>query len=514
MHNVLLKYPSLKQFLLFAKLAVSMYHRNVIKALVRVFASPSRTGGITSCSPDSLIKGIFRNMQKTSRLSIRDLLVLNVLWFPINLQYAALLPVVIPTQILLFVPPGQVGDAQQATFLGFLSTVASVVSLCLPPLVGTLSDHTTGKWGRRRPYIAIGGLLLISGTPFLISSVSIFIFLIGLSLLHLGNNVLTPAYQSLVPDLVPKEQRGEASGYVGAMTILGNVASLGLAALLLGGINQNSYSNSAIRSNASIYYIVGAAALLIGTLITLIFVREKPLATEEQSVEGSKESFLTRYARWFAHGWKAPWRSYNFIVVFLTRSSIMLGLALFMTFVEYYFARVQHITNFVQVTALVAVLALGGGVVSGVVFGILSDRLRRRAPVVCVATLCMSLTSLAFVVTSSNLITWLWPLGVLFGLGYGAYTSVDWALSVDALPSLEEAGEDLGVWNATMNLPAIIAPLLGSLIINVADRFGQIELGYRLVFMVASFFLIVAAVAVLFVREQKAAVQQGKLGSS
>jgi sugar phosphate permease len=58
------------------------------------------------------------------------------------------------------------------------------------------------------------------------------------------------------------------------------------------------------------------------------------------------------------------------------------------------------------------------------------------------------------------------------------------------------------VWNATMNLPAIIAPLLGSLIINITDRFGQIELGYRLVFMVASLCLIVAAVSVLSVRER------------
>src|SRR5947209_6684571 len=134
-------------------------------------------------------------MEKNSRLSIREQLVLNVLWFSINLQYAALLPVVIPTQILLFVPPGQVGNAEQATFLGWLSTVASVVSLCMPPLVGTLSDHTTGKFGRRRPYIAIGSLLLISSTPFLVWSTNILSFLLGLSLLHLGNNILTPAYQ-------------------------------------------------------------------------------------------------------------------------------------------------------------------------------------------------------------------------------------------------------------------------------------------------------------------------------
>jgi len=441
------------------------------------------------------------------RLSIREELALNVLWFSINLQYAALLPVVIPTQILLFVPAGRVGDAQQALFLGWLATVASAVSLCMPPLVGTLSDHTTHKFGRRRPYIAIGGLLLICSTPFLASSTSILFFLIGLSLLHLGNNVLTPAYQSLVPDLVPKEQRGETSGYVGAMTILGNVASLGLAALLLGGINQNSYSTSVIRTNASIYYITGAAALFVTIIITLIYVHEKPLLSDKNALEEGQERFFSRFARWFVHGWSAPWHSYNFIIVFLTRSAIMLGLALFMTYIAYYFARVQHITNFVQVTALVSVLALGGGVVSGIVFGILSDRLKRRAPIVCIATLCMSLTSIAFVVTSANMISWLWPLGAIFGLGYGAYTSVDWALSVDALPSLDTAGEGLGVWNATINLPAIIAPLLGNLIINIANRFGQIELGYRLIFLVASLCLIIAALSILFVREGKAAVQ-------
>ncbi len=438
---------------------------------------------------------------KPARLSIREQLTLNFLWFSLNTQSAALLPIVIPTQILLFVAPGQVGNVQQATFLGWLITVASVISLLMPPLIGGISDHTPGPFGRRRPYIAAGGFFLLISTPLLAKSSNVVTFLVGLAVLHLGINILTPAYQSLVPDRVPKEQRGETSGYVGGMTILGNIASLGLAAWLLGGINQHSYSKNMIRTDAGIYYVVAAVAVLIGVLITVIGVREVPLSRHPHASHETEEKLLPRLSHWFIHNWIEPWRSFNFTVVFLTRSSIMLGLALFMTYIEYYFAQVQHITNFVQVTAIVAVLALGGGVVSGLVFGILSDRLKRRTPIVSAATLCMSLASFAFVVFPNNLAIWLWPLGILFGLGYGAYTSVDWALSIDALPSSEDVGKDLGLWGASMTIPAIIAPLLGSLIINIANHFGQISLGYRLVFTAATIFLVVAGICVLFVRE-------------
>jgi MFS family permease len=446
-------------------------------------------------------------------LNIKDQLILNVLYFSLNLQYASLVPVVIPTMILLFVGSnhsGQVGNVQQGTLLGWLVTVASVVSLFMPPLIGELSDRTTLKMGRRRPYILIGGLLWIISTPFLVISSSIGIFLVGLSILHVGNNILSPSYQSLVPDKVPKDERGETSGFVGALTILGTVTGLGLAAFLLGGTNQHSYSASLIRHNAGLFFIVTAAALLVGVAITVIGVKEKPFhyvpEPKPDHVQGEKP--LVTFAHWFDRNWLQPWHSYNFTVVFFTRSSIMMGLAMFMTYVEYYFAQVQHISNFVQVTALVAVVALGGGVVSGIVFGILSDRLKRRAPVVCGATICMSLASLAFVVFPSTLAAWLWPLGVLFGLGQGAFTSVDWALSIDALPSLNEVGKDLGIWNASNNLPAILGPLVGSIILLISDHFGILVLGYRLIFLVATAFLVVAAICVLFVHEGQMRKQQ------
>lgn len=440
-----------------------------------------------------------RASQHQHRLSVREQLVLSVLWFALNVQSAALLPIVLPTQILLYVAPGEVGNAQQATFLSWLVTLGAVMALFIPPVVGLLSDHTNSSFGRRRPYILVGIVFLVISMMMLARAGSVFVFVAALALYQLCNNGIIASYQSLLPDLVPREQRGESSGYVGLMTILGNVCSLGLAALLLGGISLTSASNGDILHDVGIYYTLTTIVLVVGIVITVIGVHEEPYVRPDRVSQAPREKLQTQLHRWAVHNWIEPWHSFNFTVVFLTRFSVMMGLALFMTFIEYYFANVAHQTNFVQATASVAILALLGAVASAFTLGVLSDRVK-RAPLVSVATTCMALAALAFVVFPGTFP--LWPLGIVFGLGYGAYSSVDWALSIDALPSMESVGKDLGMWSATMTLPAIAAPLLGGIIIAVADHFGQTATGYRLVFTAAAFFLILGAFFVLYVRER------------
>jgi MFS family permease len=454
----------------------------------------------------SISKSISKEWSSTANAAkptIRGQLGLNILWFALNAQSAALLPIVIPTQIILFVSTGQVGTAQQVSFLSGLMLAAAAISLFMPPIIGMISDRTPGIFGRRRPYIVIGGLLLALSTPLLVNTNSMIVFIAGLSLLLIGKNVLAPAYQSLMPDRIAVEHRGKTAGYIGAMTILGNVVGLVLAALLLGSMNAHT-SASLIRSNAGIYYTVTALLVVICVLVTVIGVREIPLLTRPHLLHPSTRKTLYALVSRFLHDWIQPWRNHNFTTVFLARAFLMLGLSLFMTYIEYYFARVQHITNFVQVTAAVAIMTLVGAVFSGLVFGILSDRVKRRSLVVAGATLFMGLATLVFVIFPGNLATWLWPLGITFGLGYGAYTSVGWALSIDALPSLENAGKDLGIWNASSTLPAVMAPVVGSLLINLADGAGHTVLGYQLVFGLATLFFILAAVVVLFVKGQSA----------
>jgi MFS family permease len=434
------------------------------------------------------------------RLTVRDQLVLSVFWLSLNAQSAALFPIVIPLQILLFLPPGQVGNVQQAVLLGWISTVGAIVSLVMPPLFGMASDRSTSRFGRRRPYIVAGTLLLILGAFLLAAAGNVLIFLLGMIVWQFGSNAANAAYQALLPDRVPKDQRGEASGYMGLMTIIGNIGSLGLAAFLLADVNLASTSGNIIRRGANLFYILTGIALFVGMLITAVGVHEMQYRHTLTRAARTEGSALSRFRRWFAMNWIAPWREFNFTLVFVTRFAVMMGLTLFMTFIEYYFANVAHVTNFVQATAVVAVLALVGAILSSFALGIYSDRVR-RAPVVSVSTICMALASLAFVIAPGSFP--LWSLGILFGVGYGAYTSVDWALAIDSMPSLENVGKDFALWGASANLPSILAPALGSLIIVLVSSFAPTALGYRFIFAVATFFLLIGAVFVLKIREPR-----------
>ncbi|HEX4216270.1 MAG TPA: MFS transporter [Candidatus Dormibacteraeota bacterium] len=423
---------------------------------------------------------------ETPRLSTPRLLVLNALWFGSSFQSAALLPVVIPAQVLLMIAPGQLGSSDQAVYLGRLGAAAALVAMISQPLVGRLSDRLPTRLGRRRPWILAGTIAAIGATLLLVVLRSPIWYALAFLGLQLGQSLAVAAYQALLPDIVPRSQRGLASGYLGVMQILGYAASLGLAMLLLGSVT--GADRGAIVSGASRYLIASVAVVAVFGLITILGVRERGGVPPPAPVPLRRQ--LTSFLE--------PWRHRNYSWVFAARTLVMCGFQLFLAFIEYYFARVVHATDFVAATAQVALVALAVAVVGAVVLGLISDR-TRRVPLALAATVVMALAAGLFLVPGAG--RWLWLLGGLFGLGYGAYMSVDWALAVDALPSSGAAGQDLGLFSLASTLPGLVAPALGSVVIAAFAAAGDTNLGYRAVFAVALLFFLAGAGAVLGIRE-------------
>ena len=139
------------------------------------------------------------NLPRASRLT------LSVLWFGLNFQTAALFALVLPLQIVLFVAPGQqVGSAQEAVLLAWLSVLGGLVSLFLPPLVGALSDRTVGTLGRRRPYVLLGTLIELVGTWVLATPGNLGFLLAGL--------LIFESRQQCVYRRVPGDAAGSGAG--------------------------------------------------------------------------------------------------------------------------------------------------------------------------------------------------------------------------------------------------------------------------------------------------------------
>ena len=417
----------------------------------------------------------------TGRLAIQQQATLSALWLGLNFQTSALLPIVVPAQLLLLVDRGAVASSNQALAVSVLSFGAAIIAIVVTPLAGAASDRMRSRFGRRRQLIVAGIVFALVGQAGVAVTTPLLVFIVGLAIVQVGTNVATAAYQGLLPDLVQVSQRGAASGWLGLMTLIGSVGSLAAAGALLGGVTRGPHLVEEVTRGALLFYALAAAVLALAAAVTVIGVEERPPAPA--SVPQRPWTDLLKHQ---------PFR-----VVFAARALVMIGLTLFLTYIEYYLAAVNGSAAFVGATVAIALLALFGALVSSLALGIASDRIP-RVRVVIGANLAMAAAAWIFVFAPAQLP--LAPLGILFGLGYGAYLSVDWALAIDSLPGSTSSARDLGIFTVSINLPSLIAPALGGAVIVAANAAGLGSLAYRLVFSIAAISLLLGVVVVRRIR--------------
>jgi MFS family permease len=389
----------------------------------------------------------------TERFRNRDHLAINALWVGVHFQDAALMTILVPALLLTMAP------ANHTTVLAVLSTIAAIATAIVPPLAGALSDRSRRGGGDRRLQTAI---ILGIDTIALVAmaQVSTIVGLTGAVVvatvaLMSGSTV----YQVLLPEIVPRRFWGTAAGFRGAMTLVGTIVGLALAALLP--------AREALLADAA-----GVAL----SAVTLFFVPPSPPYVAVERVRAQVRD------RW------------DLFVTMIGRAWIVFGMTLLNTYVLFFFHDVLGIGNASFNTGLVAAAAMTGAVVSSVAAGMLSDKLDRRL-VVCLSGLPMTLAALGFALFPyPNMI---FIFAALFGLGYGGVFSVGWALALDAVPELGDVARDLGLWGTLSNSPMVIAPALGAVIIAHGSTPAD---GYRWLFATAGGAFLLGSLTVLAVR--------------
>lgn len=408
------------------------------------------------------------------RLRTRDQFFISCFWFAYNFHWGALLAIVLPSQITAIV-----GDARKELFNGLIPPLGAALSLVITPLAGVLSDRSTSRFGRRRPFMVVGAafnlIFLLAMAGFTHGS-SIWPFLLCYLGVQLGNNWSGGPYAGLIPDVVPAGQRGSASGWLALMTALGTLSGAIAAGQMIRG-----------EQYAPIYYAI-AAVVIVFLALTVWGVREHPAPRAGPAKGSVWRDFIPRGPAYR-----------NFYLVLVTRALVTMGIYSVFTFFQFFLKDIIRTANPVEQTSYLIAIIIGAGVPTSLIAGRLSDR-HGRKPLVYVSGGLMALASVIFIfVAFAPSLAFTFVVGALFGIGYGAYQAVDWALAVDVLPKGEAAAKDMGIWHVSLVLPQVLAPAITGLTLTALKPAGLL-LGYTVVFVLTAVWFILGTVFVRAIR--------------
>ena len=350
---------------------------------------------------------------------------------------------------------------------GIISGIAGLCALIAYPLTGALSDRTTSRFGRRRPWILVGTLLFAASLLVLGMQQSIVGIGIFWSLALTGYCVLTAALTATISDQVPVRQRGFVSGWMSAPQAVGVILGLVLVTELFVG--------------QFLGYAVMAILLVLLVVPFLIFVPDAVLVKAEP---------LT--PRTFIEGfWISPRDYPDFGWTLLSRVLVNFGNAFGTALLFQFLAYGLRVDDPEETLIILTLVYMVFVILASLILGRLSDKLGRRKVFVFVAAAIQGVAALllAFI---PHVDVAMVAAGLL-GLGYGCFLSVDQALATQVLPDPQTRGKDLGIMNIATAVPQAIAPLLGAMIVAALA-------GFQGLFLLAAASAILGALAVLPIR--------------
>jgi len=407
----------------------------------------------------------------------RYLFVLNAYWIGLSFMWNSLHVTILPAVLLNYVP-----ETQKNTWLGLLTFFGLILAMIIQPLSGALSDRWSSKFGRRRPFVLLGSggdlvFLLILG--FIGGIPALFVGYIGL---QISSNVAHGPLQGWLPDEVPAEQLGIASGIKTSLDMAGII----LSSLLMG------FLITAENADPTLSILVIIGVLVIFGAITLVFAKEHNIDP-------------TPRAR---TDWKALWKQvFNFHVdgdksywqLIFSRFLYLVGIYGFQSFAQYYIRDKFSDQDPILFTQFV----MGAFVIVLIIFSLISGAKsdkggRKRWQIASSFIGALGAVLLIFAKTPAQLIIF----GSIMGVGLGIFLSVNWALANQMAPQ-GDFGKYVGLTNLATAGSAAVARLEGPMIDYFNNSAPGHWWGWTVLFAVSAVLMLASALAILKVNEPK-----------
>lgn len=369
-----------------------------------------------------------------------EMLALNAYWFGLSYLWNGWGPVIQPLLVASLV-----GESVKGSATGLLTAIGMIVAIVVQPVAGAISDRSTNRWGRRRPFmvggtladmIFLGAILAIALGPQ--RAVYFWLLVVVYFGLQVASNVSHGPYQGLIPDRVPPERWGTASGVKQLAEMLGViVTSLAMKWFL----DQHQMPLA----------IVSMMLFLLLTLALTLTVRERPLPdapSQEPLFRAVLGTFLIDLRRYAGFGW-----------LVLSRLFVLVAMNLVRNYILFYIQFILKMSPEEAGSAASSLMAVLGIAILFIVYpaGVLSDRIGRR-PLLAFSGLVGAVGSLLLLWARSY--THLLVFGGVLGLSIGVFLSANWALLTDLVPK-EEAGRYLGITNLATAGAGVVAGVGG-----------------------------------------------------
>ncbi len=372
--------------------------------------------------------------------------------------------------------------------VGAWMAMDNIIGVCIQPIMGTVSDNTRTRLGRRMPYLIIG-IPLAAIFFVMISTINSSQDPLWLLLLWMFFfNVSMASYRSqavaLMPDFVEPVNRSKGNATINFMG--------GVGALI-----AYIFNKFLVPISLFLAFLAVAIIMVVSLIILLLTIREKDsysykLILEREEQEGLKIKDKKERPNLV--------ESFKDILAEEDKSTLFILLAIFAWFVGYQALEALYTVYGMDVLGLergdagfmllyVAVAFL----LSAVPAGILGSKIGRRLTIKIGLILFIGALIIGFLIQTVTVITI-----ILFvaGVGWGFININSIVIVWEMAPTSKKIGTYTGVYYFFSFMAAILGPfLVGSLI----DLLGNYTL-----FLVSSFFFIIALIFMFFVKKGEA----------